>query len=401
MGSTPALVSWNLTRACNLRCGHCYLDARGPAPGELGTEECLAVLRQMRDAGTQMVILSGGEPLLRGDLLALVSQGASLGLTMVLGTNGCLLDEATGSRLAAGGLRGAGISLDSIHPEAYDAFRGVPAAWKGALQGASSCRGAGIPVVLQATVLPWNCQEIGDLVALASEWGAWGINFYFLVCTGRGDTMTNITREQYWQALVSLSEAQARYPKVVVRTRCAPQAVASSQSSDALGSGCMAGVSYARVTPEGEVTPCPYLPFSVGNLREGNLSALWQNSPVLHALRATTGPAGCQPCYYRHSCRGCRARAFAATGDLAGQDPWCSGPVEQLPRDERPITWTPAADELLVRVPSFLRPMVRRAVEGYARRQGYAEITPEIVAGVRERMRPAGLAQPQGGQANP
>lgn len=386
MTSRPALISWNLTRACNLACGHCYLGARQASPDELTTDEGLDILRQIEGAGAEMVILSGGEPLLRPDLQALVAEGARRGLTMVLGTNGCLLDEASASGLASAGLRGAGISLDSVRPQAHDAFRGIPGAWAAALRGLAACQRAGIPVVLQATVLPWNCYEVEDLVALAVEKGAWGINFYFLVCTGRGETMTNITPEQYWQSLRAIHRAQDRYPKTAVRARCAPQLVAE-ETPGLSGAGCMAGDSYARITPEGDLTPCPYLPLTAGNLRRAGLSEIWRTALLLQELRGAT-PRQCQPCRFRESCRGCRARGYAASADLAGDDPWCRGPVSQPESEGHSLTWAPDALERLSRVPSFVRPIVKRAVEAHALGQGCVQVTVDVMVEVRARMRP-------------
>ncbi|MEK7875915.1 MAG: radical SAM protein, partial [Pseudomonadota bacterium] len=151
----PMLVAWNLTRACNLACGHCYLDAlrRGQkSRSELGTVEACEVIEQIAAlAPAAMLVLSGGEPLLRRDLDTLVQHAATRGLAPVIGTNGTLLDEPRARQLKTAGAAGVGVSLDSAAPSFHDGLRGVPGAWRAARRGIRAARSAGMAVSLQAT----------------------------------------------------------------------------------------------------------------------------------------------------------------------------------------------------------------------------------------------------------
>jgi AdoMet-dependent heme synthase len=376
----PELVSWNTTQRCNLRCSHCYLAAGKPAAAELTVEEGCRLIDQLADAGTQMLILTGGEPLLRRDLTELAAHASFRGLLVVLGTNGMLITSARARRLKEAGIAGVGISLDSVQPELHDGFRGVPGAWRGAVRGIRACVAEGLPVLVQMTVLPWNFEEVGDLIELADREGATGFTLYFLVCTGRGETLSDITPEQYEQALGSLAAAQERYPRMMVRARCAPQIsrIAARQDSALVGNaGCLAARQYCRITPDGRVTPCPYLPLSAGSVRERPFADIWQNAPLFQRLRGGTLTGRCGDCEFRELCGGCRARAFALGGDLLGEDPWCAyqPPERVAPPDDAALVWTAEAKERLQRIPPFVRDRVKLAVERHARVGGTTEVT--------------------------
>ncbi|MBI2172004.1 MAG: radical SAM protein [Chloroflexi bacterium] len=381
---SPEIVSWNVTQRCNLQCSHCYLVAGGSAPAELSFEEGCQLVDQLAASGTRMLILSGGEPLMRRDIVKLAVHASSTGMLVVLGTNGMLLTHTLVRELKDAGVAGAGISLDSVHPERHDSFRGVPGAWKGAVRGIQECVAQGLPVLLQMTALPWNYQEIPDMVEFAHREGASAFNLYFLVCTGRGETLTDITPQRYEDALSTLVEAQGHYPQMMVRARCAPQIgrVGSQQGSALVGSaGCLAARQYCRITPEGDVTPCPYLPLVGGNVRNGPFAEIWQNAPLFRRLRAETPGGKCGQCDFLNLCGGCRARAFALTGKLLGEDPWCAYQPTTRGSTEGgdPLTWTPEAKERLDHIPTFIRQRVKVAIDQYAAANHQREVTPSIM----------------------
>ena len=380
----PEIVSWNTTKRCNLRCGHCYLAAGQHAAAELSFAEGCQLIDQLAAAGTRMLILTGGEPMMRRDIGELVAHASSHGLLVVLGTNGMLLTPSRIRQLRAAGVAGAGISLDSLHPEKHDRFRGFPGAWEGAVQGMRGCLAQELPVLLQMTVLPWNQQEIADMMEFAHREGATGFNLYFLVCTGRGEQLSDITPQQYEQALATLVAAQQRYPQMMVRARCAPQIsrMASQRSSALIGNaGCLAARRYCRITPEGDVTPCPYLPLVAGSVRKRSFADIWQNAAPLQRLRNEVPGGRCGTCDFQQLCGGCRARALALTGDLTGEDPWCAyQPTNPAPgKQDGLLRWTPKAQERLARIPPFIRDRVKVAVERTARDTHAGAITPAIM----------------------
>ncbi|MBI4340523.1 MAG: radical SAM protein [Chloroflexi bacterium] len=384
--SRPEIVSWNLTGGCNLRCAHCYLDAGATREAELTTDECYRVIDEMAAAGTGMVILTGGEPLLRGDLLQIIRRCRERGIMTVLGSNGTLIDAHMAVSLKGAGLQGVGISLDSLRAEKHDSFRGVTRCWERALNGIRACSRGGLPVVIQTTLTSWNYMEVPALMEFARSQSATAFNLYYLVCTGRGEKLTDITPEQYEQSLASLLDAQALHPSMMVRAKCAPQVtrIAQGRGFPMAGGGCPAGVSYLRIGPEGEVTPCPYLPVMAGNLRRAPLREIWESAPVLQQLRSPGLKGRCGSCNYREACAGCRARAFGLTGDYLGEDPWClyQSPGA-CPTPSPQITWTSDAEVRLQRVPGFVRNRVKKAVEGYARARGHTLVTPQLMDEVR------------------
>ncbi|MEE8473226.1 MAG: radical SAM protein [Dehalococcoidia bacterium] len=388
----PSLVSWNLTNSCNLRCSHCYLDAGHRRDGELSTQECFRVIDQMASLGTEMLILTGGEPLLRKDIYDIARYASKKDMLVVMGSNGVLIDQGVAVRLKDSGLQGVGISLDSLHPHRHDSFRGIEGCWERAVRGIDSCIEAGLQVILQTTATRWNLEEVPQIISFAQDRGAISFNLYYLVCTGRGEEMADITPQQYEESLSYLVEAQALHPGIMVRAKCAPHIsrIAHQRGSPLTASaGCPAGTGYLRISPEGQVTPCPYLPLEAGSLREASLKDIWEGSRVLQELRDPRLEGRCGACEYGRVCTGCRARAWATDGKLMGEDPWCSyqpGNGGPLLTETEEVAWTPDAAARLQRIPSFIRGRVKPAIEAHARSQGCTLITPELMAEIRKAM---------------
>lgn len=401
-GHIPFLVSWNLTKRCNLKCAHCYLDAvELEGADDTRTDEAKRFIDEIASVNRQaMLIMTGGEPLLRPDFAEIASYASGKGLTVVVGTNGTLLDDAMVGTLVQSGVQGVGISLDSTTPVFHDRFRGVEGAWQRTMDGIEALKRRGLPFQIQLTVTRENRGDIPGLIESAANNGAKAVNIFFLVCTGRGQNMTDLTPEEYEATLKYLVEAEAQFEgRVMVRARCAPHflRVASSLNPDSAvmkgqTSGCIAGTGYLRISPEGDVTPCPYIPPSKDgdNLKRKSLKDIWDLSPVFRSLRAPSYNGRCKDCEFNDVCGGCRARALSSTGDLMGEDPWCTH--EPDGKRQRPATasssapvWTDEAKERLGKVPVFLRSMVKKGVERYAAAKGFKKITPEVMSELRKR----------------
>ncbi len=333
-GYKPALISWNVTYRCNLRCAHCYMDAGdgGWAP-ELSTSEAKMLIDQVRQVGSPVMILSGGEPLLRDDIFEIAEYGTRRGLRMVIGTNGTLIDGRTAVRLAGAGIRKAAISLDSVDPDTHDRFRGVRGAWERAVAGIGACRDAGIPVQMHTTVTLQNHRELEAIAEFGEKLGVHDFQFFFLVPTGRGKEVIDISPEMYEALIREILRLRAE-KNLSIRPTCAPQYVRIASEMGlptAEGErGCIAGIRYCRINPAGEVTPCPYLPLDLGNIRKTTFAEIWNGSEVFRNLRSGEGLRGkCGACEYRSACGGCRARAYGLTqegsqaGDYLAEDPWC------------------------------------------------------------------------------
>jgi len=341
----PRIISWNVTSRCLLRCPHCYIDA-APAPQapEAGTGAGMEIVRQVADAGTGILVLSGGEPLLREDIFRIASFGDRSGLRMALATSGIPLTGEVADNLASSGIRKVAISLDSVIPENHDRFRGLGGAWAGALRGIGHCRDYDIPVQLNVTVTPDNRHEIVPILRFAKSLGIGDVHLFFLVPTGRGQALGDLTPGAY-EAIIREALRLPAGGQMVVRPTCAPQYMRIAEEEGLRRKewqrGCIAGRSYLRISPAGEVTPCPYLPVSLGNVLATPLADIWEGSGILGLLRDDDRLQGkCGACEYRGICGGCRARAYGSTtrsgwgcadlhppgalrGNLMAEEPMC------------------------------------------------------------------------------
>src|SRR5688572_8952173 len=349
----PYVISWNLTYRCNLACEHCYLDAGGtPQVGtenfsdrsELGTEECFRVIDEIAAFAPECItILTGGEPLLRRDILEIVRRAAERGLWVVVGTNGVRISENVARRLADAGARGLSLSLDALDPDRHDHFRKVLGAWRNTVEGAEILHRTGLPFIVQTTAGSHNLGELDAIADFAHDrLGAKVWNLYFLVPTGRGQFVSDITPEQYDEVLASLYRIQSRYDRrMLVNAKCAPhyiktvlenairpgsgQGGATIRTYSGGAGGCPAGTHYMGIRPNGDVTPCPYLPVFAGTLRNASLADLWNSSELFTDIRRRTALGGrCGECEMNGHCGGCRARAYGVTGDLMAEDPLCT-----------------------------------------------------------------------------
>ncbi|MBI3780145.1 MAG: radical SAM protein [candidate division NC10 bacterium] len=431
-------ISWNLTQRCNLHCAHCYMSAfSGADPSqELTTEECRRVIDEIAQVNPNVfLILTGGEPLLRKDLFDIAACASEKGFTVVLGTNGVLLRDRQARLMRQHGIQGASISLDSTDPVKHDTFRHLPGAYQGAIRGIEALRTEGLDFSIHTSVTSWNVSEIPAMIDLARSLGARVLNLFFLVRTGRGRDLTDIRPDQYEHLLTYLARVQGvgngdgdataqvssifdrredpwsvpagRSGDLIIRAKCAPHFRRIIYTLDptspllmnyAHGS-CPAGKQYCRIMPEGDITPCPYLPVSAGNLRRQSFSAIWEDGPILKDLRDPHLGGRCGACEFSKICGGCRCRAYATYGDYLAEDPGCSyqpglfgGQVITLPEEQTfglearlTLQWSEAAKDRLSRLPSFARGMVIKGVEQYAAEHGIAVITPEVLRAVRER----------------
>lgn len=377
-----------------MKCRHCYLDAgtkdRGAAD-ELSTREALGLIDQIADLCDEtMIVLTGGEPLLRSDIETLAAHATARGLMTVIGTNGLGLTRKRVKSLLDAGVRAAGISVDSLTAEYHDRFRGLPGAWARTMAGIDECRAAGLMYQVHFSVTEENAGELDDMIAFCRSSGAAVLNVFFLVCTGRGETFTNITPQSYERVLKRVAQAAREEESLVVRARCAPHfkrmamevdpplPVTQADGYDA--GGCHAGTRYARITPEGGVTPCPYIEESVGSIRQSGFAQIWNEAPMFAALRAPKLEGKCGVCEYTQLCGGCRARPLARDGNLMGEDFLCGyqpeggAVIAPMPRTSSNMPWSEEARQRLLHVPAFVRRFVKRRAEDYARENGAGEV---------------------------
>ena len=322
------IVSWNTTNACNMYCDHCYRDAGCRAEEELSTAEAKTLLEQIARANFKIMIFSGGEPLMRPDIVELVAYASSLGLRPVFGTNGTLITLDMAKKLKEAGAMGMGISLDSLDKEKHNQFRKFPGAWEGAVQGMRNCRAAGLPFQIHTTVMEWNNHELEAMTDFAVAEGAVAHHFFFLVPTGRAKTIEaeSLRAEAYEETLTRIMKKQQQVP-IELKPTCAPQFLriaAQMGVKTRFRRGCLAGTAYCIISPRGKVQPCAYLNMELGDVRETPFDEIWKNSQVLNRLRTLEYSGGCGECQFKRACGGCRARAsIYHEGDYMAEEPWC------------------------------------------------------------------------------
>jgi radical SAM protein with 4Fe4S-binding SPASM domain len=319
------IIAWETTGACNLKCSYCRASAtEKPASDELSTDEAQAFIDEvaaLEPPLKPMLILSGGEPLLRPDIFLLMKHAVSSGMRVSLATNGTLLSARIVDMIASSGVSRVSISLDGAAPQAHDAARG-PGCHALAMKGIENLRGK-VDFQINFTVTKRNADEILPIFELAEELGATALHFFFLVPTGRGRSEDLISGEQQEDLLRLIDQERTRH-SLEVQVTCAPQfARIAQRSGGRRKGGCLAGTSFVFVSRRGDVYPCGYLPLLAGNIKETGFRKIWETSAVFKALRERKVKGRCKDCSYRMICGGCRARAYAESGDFLGEDPIC------------------------------------------------------------------------------
>jgi len=344
-GRPPLVVAWELTRACPLACRHCRAQAQTERhPAELTTAEGRRLLADVasRFPGA-VVILTGGEPLSRPDVLELAAFGSALDLQMALSVDvGRLLTPGLCAAIGEAGVRRVSFSLHFPDAERCDDFASNPGFFEGALYGLGNLREAGVPFQLHTTVMRANSTLLHTMHDLVGSLGAAGWELFFLVPTGRGRHLQGqeLDPREYERVLRWLYRLQ-RHSSFPVKQICAPhfrrievQSAATrgerrpesvTQRLTVLSRGCMAGNGFAFVSHVGDVCGCGFLPLSVGNVRDRPFSELYVGAPLFQAFRDPESLGGdCGACEFRAVCGGCRARAYAATGDPLAEEPSCA-----------------------------------------------------------------------------
>jgi len=349
--AAPLFAVWNFTNRCNLTCRHCYQDSQGGGiAAELALAEKLDLVDQMGRAHMPMVAISGGEPTLSKDLLPVLRRARQHLMHVSLATNGTTMTPDLARRLAEAGLRYVEISLDSVDPQRHDAFRGVAGMWRRAVAGARNVVATeGLRLGIAMCVHQDNFHEVRDMIRFAEDLGADCFAHFNFIPVGRGLKMVagDITPRQREELLAILNEKMQEGQIGVLST--APQlgrvclagaALATGRAACShCGSGsgvkarvvakylggCGAGRTYVCIEPDGNVTPCVYLPHRVmGNVRRGGLIDIYRRSVFWGILNDRDRRLHhCEVCAFKSYCGGCRARADAYFGLLHAGDPGC------------------------------------------------------------------------------
>jgi len=345
----PFLVVWNLTNMCNLKCKHCYQRAGIPVPDELTLEEKLKVVNELADSGVVSIAFSGGEPLMHPDFFPVAKEVRRREMHAAVATNGTLITKAIARRLKEVDIGYVEVSLDFIRPEANDQFRGVPGAWQRAVEGIRNSVQEGLYTAMATTVTKLNIGDVADLIDFAKEAGVSRFIHFNFIPAGKGKEIVDLDlspseREELLKLLYEKSKTSGmevlstapQYARVVLQES---EGYAVAPTHFYVGSGhkwgiqtlaefiggCGSGRLYCAIEPNGDVTPCVFIPeFVVGNLREQRFLDIWNQSQIFSAFRNREELKGtCGDCKYKCVCGGCRARSLGYFEDSTAPDVGC------------------------------------------------------------------------------
>ena len=320
-GQNPVIIAWEITRRCELKCRHCRGAARDcEYADEFSTEECFKTVDALAGFSKPMIILTGGEPLMRDDIFDVARYATDKGCRVVLATCGHLLTADVTAKLKDSGVMAISVSLDAATAEAHNAFRGVAGAYEKTLAGLELLKAAGIPFQINTTVSQLNVAELPALLEQAIQLGAATIDFFFLVPTGRGSEIASLALDPVERdRVLEWIAAQARTAPIRVKTTCAPQykkflsdlcPPTSDLSRNDPFRGCMGGRGFVFISHTGILQPCGFLDLPCGDLRAAgfDFENLYRQADVFKNMRTLNPFAGCP------------ARAFARTGDYMKEE---------------------------------------------------------------------------------
>lgn len=340
----PVMVSFAVTRECNLRCVHCYSESvETPHPNELSTPEAKRVISQIADAGARLLIFDGGEPLMRGDIYELIAHAADVGLRPLMGTNGTLITNEVAQRLVDAGLRALAISVDGPDPASHDDFRGEAGSWHRTMEGINNARAAGIPFQIAPTIRHGTWRQWNDVADLATEVGAMAVEVFDYIPSGRGASNPQfaLTTQERKDFVEDYVRRQRSDDQMVYRCIGIPQLwveVERTVPEDEVlmrfvRTCCGAGLRYCCVLYDGTVYPCMVLHKKAGDVRQRSFQEIWYESDVFEILRDRDRLEGkCGRCDWRHLCGGARCKVYELSGSLTAEDPTCWFEEEQLVR---------------------------------------------------------------------
>jgi len=336
------LVAWETTRRCNLSCVHCRAAAEDHIyENELDTAAAMRLMDQIREVGQPIIILTGGEPLLRADIFDIAAYGTKIGLRMVMAPNGTMITPENAREMRESGIKRISISLDGATKESHDRFRGVDGAFEGALNGIRFAKEVGVEFQINTAITKTNLHEIPTILALAESLGAVAHHIFLLVPTGRGKYIVDqeIDAIEYEKTLNWFYDQREKTP-LQLKATCAPhyyrilrqrakaegkKVTFESHGLDAVTRGCLAGTGFCFISHIGEVQTCGFLDVKCGDITRSTFKEVWDNSEVFNKLRNFNALDGkCGLCEYKKVCGGCRARAYEATGEYMAQEPLCT-----------------------------------------------------------------------------
>jgi len=344
MEFTPKWIAWEITRRCNLKCIHCRSSSEIEVKGhpDFSTQEAFRIIDDIISYAKPVIVLSGGEPLLRMDVFEVARYGTEKGLRMCLATNGTLVNDKICEKIKNSGIKIVSLSLDGSEETVHDNFRNQKGAFAGTINAAQLFQKHGIEFIINSSFTKRNQKDIPRIYKLAKELGATAWYMFMIVPTGRGEEIMNelISKEDYEKVLEWHYQMEKGEKEMLVRPTCAPhyyRIVLQKSKEEGTkferrtlkfstggAKGCIAGQLIALIDVDGDVLPCSYFPKSAGNIKVQSFKDIWENSELFKELRDFKKYKGkCGSCEYVSVCGGCRARAYSVYGDYLKEEPFC------------------------------------------------------------------------------
>jgi len=338
------LVFWETTAGCNLECVHCRrLDvAHEMMKNDLTTGQAKRMIDNIAAQAKCILVLSGGEPLIRPDIFELAEYADAQGLTVALASNGVLITPEVAQKIKDAKIQRVSISLDGATPQTHDLFRRLPGSFEQAVLGIKNLQAVGLETQINSTIARHNVHEVKQLYQNAIDLGVEALHIFMLVPVGCGvqiaeDQMLDArTYENVLNWFYDISQEGKIQTKAtcaphyfrIMRQRAKEEGITISPKTHgmaAMTKGCLAGQSICFISHKGEVFPCGYLPVEAGHVLKQEFTDIWTNSAVFADLRDQDKLGGkCGVCEYKKVCEGCRARAFYETrGDYMAEEPYC------------------------------------------------------------------------------
>ena len=344
MEFAPKWIAWETTRRCNLNCVHCRSSSQAEIQGhpDFSFEQARNILDNIADYASPVVVLSGGEPLIRDDIFDIATYGTKKHLRMCLATNGTLVTEKTCQNIKKSGIKMVSLSLDGAVEKTHDDFRSQPGAYQGTMNAIRLFNENNIDFLVNSSFTTRNRTEIPDIYRLVKKLGAKAWYMFMIVPTGRGEDIMEelIPSDVYDEILEWHYNTEKSENELLMRPTCAPHYYRlvmqkakeeggfkrrSLQFSTGGSKGCLAGQLISLINVDGDVLPCSYFPKSAGNIFKQSFKTIWEESELFLSLRDFKSYKGsCGICEYLNVCGGCRARAYAVKGDYLAEEPFCN-----------------------------------------------------------------------------
>ena len=331
----PYHVVWEVTTRCNLNCIHCYASSVDSPQAELTTVEGKRLLDQIAtNEEIRMIVITGGEPLLRKDIFEIIEYAGKLGFQIIFSTNGTLLTPDMAKDLARLGVANFSISLDGYTEACHESIRRRPGCFQKALDGLKAASQTKACVQVNFTAQQQNLAELPGIIDLSESLGADIIMVFQAIPPRQDRGAAELTAEQQLSLMQTIAEKQKKARALIIPVCCPeywPWLIENKKGSfnklnrKKIFTGCGAGKGFSYIRFDGDVWPCNFIPISAGNVRTTPFQDIWHNSPLLKEYRVQPRPIKgiCAGCGHLEICGGCRGRALARTSDPKEADPNC------------------------------------------------------------------------------